>query len=473
MAAHNPIKQLQEEATCGICLGYFVDPVSLDCGHYFCSLCLIRNWAGALVNVDCPQCRSKTCSVNFEQDMAMTHITESTRQLCDPSSAEARVCEEHQEPCQLFCLQDRVLICSVCGQSGEHQVHHVVSAEEAAQAYRLQMYVCLKNLIRAREVVMRQKTLAEVEIQRVLDEIEYNDMLSKKGVPPFCEFLEGQTKLFQQKTTEVCNEIMAKRDACILEISQELTFLNNAIEELEEKHRHFKTNFLQDGGTLPTYKVENSEKPVLDFSELRWKVWKLHDTSQYLDGTIKTFKEMAGFDYPVQEVSVTLDPATAHPSLILSEDYKSMRWGESQALLPDNPETAAEFYCVLGREKLYVGRYFWEVAVGSEEDWIVGVAKMDSLRQNLAFSDPMEGVWALGKWAGAYRMIKPPNHPPITLRMEPKNIRMALNCIKKWLCLFDADTMYALAMYSVEVSPIKPLHPFFGVCKKANITLFP
>lgn len=42
----NPVETLQEEAICAICLDYFVEPVSIGCGHNFCRVCIAQLWGG-------------------------------------------------------------------------------------------------------------------------------------------------------------------------------------------------------------------------------------------------------------------------------------------------------------------------------------------------------------------------------------------------------------------------------------------
>ncbi|XP_032858083.1 E3 ubiquitin/ISG15 ligase TRIM25 [Tyto alba] len=48
---------LEEELTCSICLCLFSCPVTVPCGHNFCTSCLELSWAGLANNFSCPQCR--------------------------------------------------------------------------------------------------------------------------------------------------------------------------------------------------------------------------------------------------------------------------------------------------------------------------------------------------------------------------------------------------------------------------------
>ncbi|XP_044840084.1 erythroid membrane-associated protein-like [Mauremys mutica] len=54
-------------------------------------------------------------------------------------------------------------------------------------------------------------------------------------------------------------------------------------------------------------------------------------------------------------VNVTLDSDTAHPNLILSEDRKYVRWGDTWQDLPKNHERFDTVVCVLGCERFTSG----------------------------------------------------------------------------------------------------------------------
>uniref|UniRef100_A0A8B9D3J0 RING-type E3 ubiquitin transferase n=1 Tax=Anser cygnoides TaxID=8845 RepID=A0A8B9D3J0_ANSCY len=49
---------LEEELTCSICLSLFNSPVTVPCGHNFCTSCLELTWAGLETGFSCPQCRA-------------------------------------------------------------------------------------------------------------------------------------------------------------------------------------------------------------------------------------------------------------------------------------------------------------------------------------------------------------------------------------------------------------------------------
>lgn len=113
---------------------------------------------------------------------------------------------------------------------------------------------------------------------------------------------------------------------------------------------------------------------------------------------------------------VTLDPDTANPELVLSEDRRSVRRGDLRQSLPDSPERFDPGPCVLGREPLTSGRHYWEVEVGERASWALGVCRENANRKEKGELFAGNGFWIL-VFLGSYynsseRAFAPLRDPP-------------------------------------------------------------
>ncbi len=104
----------------------------------------------------------------------------------------------------------------------------------------------------------------------------------------------------------------------------------------------------------------------------------------------------------VSSAPVILDPNTAHPRLVLSDDLTSVRCSENKQLLPDNPERFDWYECVLGSEGFNSGTHCWDVEVKESPDWIVGVTTASNQRKGGVFlnTDVWSVQYGLFDWFG-------------------------------------------------------------------------
>src|SRR4029434_5565019 len=103
---------------------------------------------------------------------------------------------------------------------------------------------------------------------------------------------------------------------------------------------------------------------------------------------------------------VTLDPNTAYPYLILSEDLTSVRRGDERQQLPDNPERIDKYGSILGSEGFNSGTHCWDVEVGENTWWCLGV--MTESLQRKGDYDSMSGQWRVYYKDGKYGAYSPP-----------------------------------------------------------------
>ncbi|NWV72280.1 TRI39 ligase, partial [Malurus elegans] len=83
------------------------------------------------------------------------HVADIARGLLAP--VPGTLCGRHREPLQLFCREERVLLCLVCARSRLHRLHRVVPAEEAAQEFKEQIQSCLQALKEEREKYLESR----------------------------------------------------------------------------------------------------------------------------------------------------------------------------------------------------------------------------------------------------------------------------------------------------------------------------
>ncbi|XP_065419311.1 butyrophilin subfamily 1 member A1-like isoform X2 [Chrysemys picta bellii] len=161
-------------------------------------------------------------------------------------------------------------------------------------------------------------------------------------------------------------------------------------------------------------------------------------------------------------VTVTLDPDTAHPELILSEDQKSVRWGDTRQRRPNNPERFDTELCVLGCEGFTSGRHCWEVEVVAGRYWAVGVARESVGRKGGISLSPEGGIWAVERWGGHCWALTSPV-TPLPLSRFPSRIRVCLDCDRGQVTFIGAGDEAPIFTFPPGSVPGERIRPWLRV----------
>ncbi|KAM6472736.1 butyrophilin subfamily 1 member A1-like isoform 2-T3 [Liasis olivaceus] len=173
--------------------------------------------------------------------------------------------------------------------------------------------------------------------------------------------------------------------------------------------------------------------------------------------------------------SVTFDPDTAHRHLIVSQDRKTVRWGEAEQQLPDNPQRFNLRVWVLGQNGFQSGRHCWEVEVKHDGEWAVGVARQSVKRKGMTNFSTTEGIWAIGEYwgKGNYFAFTAPQHTRLSFKKKPRRVRVFLDYLYQQVEFFNAETRTSIFFFSNASFSGERIYPWFRVWDGTELVLHP
>ncbi|KAM6233281.1 E3 ubiquitin-protein ligase TRIM11-like [Porphyrio hochstetteri] len=439
MADGSPAGSFRREASCPICRGLFQDPVSIHCGHNFCRGCISRCWEEAQESFPCPRCREAAPQRHLRPNRELAKVIEIAKRLSLRAGRAGpgglRLCQHHGEALKLFCEEDGTPICLVCRESQTHRAHAVVPIEEAAEEDKEKFQAHVKILRDRREKLLGLKTAEEGKSLDFLERVEQERQKVVSGVQELHRLLEGQERLLLGRLAQLDQQITRRQEEKIKGLWEQICSLGERIRGLEEKCQQPPWEFLRDSRTI----LSRSVAPLTPSLRVRvgLSLRLEQDGAQEPTETLPEPGEKPAAAVPQKNealremlmkfrVSLTLDPETAHPRLLLSRDLKGVRWGDTRQPRPDNPKRFDSSRCVLGREPLGAGRHYWEVAVGAGEAWALGVARESVRRKGRVSVNPSAGIWALGRCGSRCQALTSPS-VPVALPGPPSIIGIYLD----------------------------------------------
>uniref|UniRef100_A0A8D0JYK7 E3 ubiquitin-protein ligase TRIM38 n=1 Tax=Sus scrofa TaxID=9823 RepID=A0A8D0JYK7_PIG len=462
MASTTTTRKMREEATCSICLHLMSKPVSISCGHSYCHSCIVNFFENLcrmqpwLETFSCPQCRVPFKMSSLRPNVQLGGLIEAIKEMDQEMS-----CEEHGEKLHLFCENEGKLICWRCDRGPQHRGHATTLVEDACQGYKEELQKAVTQLKQLEEECMKLKMFTAKQITEWNEKIEIQKQKIQSDFKNLQRFLHEEEKSYLWKLEKEKEQTLRRLRDNKVHLEQQSHELQSHILELENKCQGSAQNLLQD---------------VKDTLSRSWAV-KL-DKPEPLSLDLHTVCNVSERYFDVKkilrshQVSVTLDPDTAHYELVLSEDRRQVTRGSPQENLDSSSRRFSALPCILGCEGFTSGKYYFEVDVGEGTGWDLGVCMENVQRDTGLVQTPQSGFWAirLCKKKGYVALTSPLTS--LQLREQPLVVGIFLDCEAGVVSFYNMTTGSHIFTFP-KASFSDTLRPYFQVYQYSPLFLPP
>ncbi|XP_034394769.1 zinc finger protein RFP [Cyclopterus lumpus] len=424
-------------------------------------------WCDVCTGVKQPAVSScLTCTASYCAQHLQPHRTTAfyaRHRLMDPQEAlKGRTCPAHRRLLEVYCRSCQSCICAICVLE-EHRTHQTVSV----QTERLGKQ---KHVARTEQEILnriREKEVHVTQLKRKLEGVKNYADGEQREMEHLLDQVTGSLDRIRSQVVggieSQLDSVMSKGEGLVSRLEAELGQLTDRramleVQAVSQDHIGFLQSFKEATAPLAEEQQEDEEDLSLHFQlmEVKSSLLELKDKmddirmgevvsrvsgdlmpaesmlslrgsttslrkSQWSMKDRKKMKSVSGHKKArVYMEDVSLNPVTAYPFLILSEDRKQVKRGEKLQFYRNSQQRFDVWSCAVTKENYSTGRHYWEVFVGDSKDWKLGVVSESAPRKGLFDMSPSNGYYALW-WSGS--QLRALTTPPLTKVKSPPKLR--------------------------------------------------
>ncbi|XP_056610939.1 E3 ubiquitin-protein ligase TRIM21-like isoform X2 [Triplophysa dalaica] len=474
-----------EQFICSICQDVFKDPATIPCGHNFCIKCISEHWDSS-VGIQCPLCKKDfhlrpEFDINREFREIIEHLRKGESPI-KPGEIPCHACVKIKQKALKSCLHCGGTFCKTHLEP-HNTVAQLKNHKLVDPAENLEDYMCQKH-DRPLELFCRDdKTQLMNKRAEVRLMIQYKTEKSEE--------IRNQVKLSRQKTDKekaycvgLFTDLMHSIERCQSELLDLMEQKQKAAEDVMKELEQEITELKRRDTELETLSQSEDHLHLLQIypslcSPLKGRNWSEISIDTYISvDTVRrvltkhqeclyhALINVTGIELRRIEkfaVNVTMDPQTAHPKLLLSEDAKQAVYGETQQEVPDSPMRFDTCPGVLGKEEFSSGKCYFEVQVKGKTEWDLGVAGESVKRKGTITLSPRNGIWTLRLRNGIeYKACDIPS-VSLSLGVKPQRMGVFVDYEEGLVSFYDVESRSHIYSFTGQ-SFTEKLHPYLSPC---------
>ncbi|KAL4647671.1 E3 ubiquitin-protein ligase TRIM50-like [Arapaima gigas] len=469
MARRPSLDTLEDQLRCPVCLELFAEPLMLQCGHSYCKCCVRAMTMDLLGQLQCPVCRSDVDGDNPPLNVSLARIVDHLHEMSDLAESAAgdqELCVEHRNPLNLYCEDDRTVICGMCGSIGTHRSHKITPISSVYSCMKEDISCLMTELQVQRRKLEEQICKMAYNKSRIINESDVLKWVIRKEFGELRRYIELEEAGFMQMAENTAAGLITSIQSQVDDMTQVLTRFQKAEGTLESLSNESHLGFITQRHILCLVWwvrfrecQQKQQKEERMYSSITFNPGFNHN-----DIKLTVWKRLHRRVLPAPE-SLKLDPLTAHPMLQLSQGDTAVECKALVKQLPNNAERFSYSYCVLATRGFSSGKHYWEVAVGSKPKWRLGLIKGTTCRKGKLPKSPKSGVWLIGFKEG--RVYEAFAMPRVTLPLStrPTRIGIFLDYDKGELTFYNADSLHELGfIYKFQMELQGKVYPLVDVC---------